>query len=90
MCNCKETVLKKIEESIEKSGKYYKQGEDHKLSFKNEMYSVDDFSLFVGIPVVVEWEHKTKQGKVQNKKKEINVKCSYCPFCGEKFENEVS
>lgn len=86
MCNCKEIVLQRIKDSVESSGKYYKEGQKHKISFKNEMYSLDDLSLFIGLPVLVEWEHETQKGKVQNKKKEIQVKCTYCPFCGKAYK----
>lgn len=86
MCDC----IKRLEKSALKNLPL-KELEGVKLEtaeFQNKAFYLDsNKGVDLTIPMIIRWKHKTKKGKVMEKKKEIFFVTHYCPFCGEKRES---
>ena len=88
MCNCLETVLKKLEGQLKPKGKVL----DFKCDWQGRVLRFDG-GCGVGLYVESEYRNIKKDGTpFANKKKNSNfVAMSFCPFCGEslKVENKA-
>ena len=93
MCNCIEETKKLILDNFNETYNFpYGLAEKTEIDFPNENL------LLVGrravktlmIPTVITYRENKKDGTPRQNKssRQINIKCSYCPFCGEKNEEE--
>lgn len=78
-CNCFEIVNKKIREKLEVS--------DGSL---NSVYVLEGNKLVTKPAVTFVYNKKNKDGSSQKKKTEMEIAYPFCPFCGEKYDEEIN
>ena len=85
MCNCLEEQKQRLIENKDKFSEL--KGKELKDTyFINTGWSLNSSGLKLFIPFRYEYENVTKSGKVTQKKKEVLMSISHCPFCGEKLD----
>ena len=93
MCDCEKTMGELLKKELKKRVENEPGFQEIKDSyFANKVYVLTDNSLNIApimLPYKIEYTRKAKSsGKVRTYKKEINIRPSFCPFCGVKYEKE--
>lgn len=84
VCNCIEETEIKFKDHLEKNKPELKNLD---VRFENRAWLMNSGKTELVIPMIYEWEHTAKSGRVSNKKKVQNFIMQYCPFCGEKLRD---
>ena len=85
MCNCLEEQRKRLIENKDKISEL-KGKEIKDAYFVNTGWLLNSSGLKLFIPFRYEYENVAKSGRVTQKKKEVSMTISHCPFCGEKLD----
>lgn len=90
MCNCiKEIEDKVLTELVEKNPKY-KNRKIIKANLDNVVIMFlpkGKASVQLYSPMKIEYEYLNKNQEAKIKKDTINMSCTFCPFCGQKYES---
>lgn len=90
MCNCIEEVGQKVREQILKAKPEGAEVDESwgASGWDNQVMSLGDGKTRVMLNYKMGWYPRKKDGsRAKNaNRKEVAVKMSHCPFCGEKFE----
>lgn len=87
-CECTKTMLEKVDESIRKTLPSNVVDGSYESQWQNKVYRLDGGKNDVMLGVNIEYQQSKKDGThYKNKsKKHIHVAMTFCPFCGEKYE----
>ena len=86
MCNCLEEQKQRLIENKDKISEL-KGKEIKDAYFVNTGWLLNSSGLKqLFIPFRYEYENVAKSGRITQKKKEVLMTISHCPFCGEKLD----
>ena len=89
MCNCIIEIEERIKKELSSKNEEYKYKSITSVDIQNTAIMFDSKqSLQLCSPVVIEYDILNKKDVLIHKKDKTNFTYHYCPFCGEKYENE--
>lgn len=86
MCNCIEEMENKLRKELPLKNDEYKGAVFSEAYFANKMIMLDTGSVEITLPVNLTYKIVNK-GKEVIKKEQLNVNMKYCPFCGQKLDD---
>lgn len=90
MCNCLKQIEERAKNELPLKNSEYSGIKILRAEFENKCFDITDHcKLKLYIPLKIEWDTVTKKGKTIHRHKVINITGHYCPFCGERLEDET-
>lgn len=89
MCNCHSTVTENLKSHVQ--GQLPDGSIDLNISLNGYIFGIDSKNSMThraAMPVVVEYKQPKKTGGLKAVKKTINMRASFCPFCGVEYDKE--